>query len=57
MTLDEITAEMQRLADHVGDRESDHLRADDLVCQALYHLGANELADAYDKAKKEYWYA
>jgi len=57
MTLDEITAEMQRLSDHVGDEESDHVRADELVCQALHILGATELANAYAEARSHYWYA
>lgn len=57
MTLEEIQSELQRIADHPGDNEIDHSRADDLVGQALYLLGAAEIADAFDEARKEFWYA
>ena len=40
-----------------GDAEDWHIGGDKLVSQALRELGWGQLADAYDKAKEDWWYS
>ena len=57
MTLEQIENELTQIAENPGDNELDHSRADDLIVQALLLLGASEIAIAFTKARKEFWYA
>lgn len=38
-----------------GDKENDHLVADNILCQLLVTLGYNDLVEEYHKVGK--WYA
>lgn len=49
--LDEIVSKMNALK----GGETDHIEADDLLCEALKLLGQNELVEAFNKIGK--WYA
>ena len=57
MTLAMIEFELRIIADQVGDPEIIHDRADSLLCAALRQLGGSDIADAFDEARKEFWYA
>jgi len=53
--LDEIEGEMDGLGSESDDPESNHLEADNLLCEALVLLGQNQLVDFFRKVAK--WYA
>lgn len=54
--LTEILNEMELLAlQGHGDPEASHSRADDLLCEALALVGANQIVKAYERVSK--WYA
>jgi hypothetical protein len=48
--------EMERCARN-GDEEIAHNLGDRIVSDALRHLGWYGLADAYDEARANWWYA
>ena len=39
------------------DPEGGHVEADDILVEALRALGANDIADAYEKLKDGFWYS
>lgn len=57
--------ELQKIADELdampkgGDEEGLHDHADNLLCEALRILGADNVADAFEQAKWRvgFWYA
>ena len=54
--LSELLKEMQDLVnDYDGDKELNHISADDLLCETLELLGQKELADMFYDVQK--WYA
>lgn len=57
--VNEMTPAMIRFElEHMdGDPESDHIRADELLCEALRQLGGNDIAEAFEAAGKNFWYA
>ena len=40
---------------HTGDIESDHVKADEILCNFLLSLGYDDVVQAYDNVDK--WYA
>ena len=53
MTPKEFAEKMRAL--NIGDEESDHGNADDLLCELLRSLGYSEGVEEFEKMKK--WYA
>ena len=57
MTEQDYVDAMNTAAAAQGDREVAHGTGDQLVSAALRELGWSKLADAFDHAKKDWWYA
>lgn len=54
LQMREYRSKMAELIDG-SDREDDHLRADEILCDALRLLGETELPELWDRVKK--WYS
>lgn len=57
MTKQEAIAALDALKK--GDNEGAHLRADEILCDYLRASGAEDLADAFDRAagRVKFWYS
>jgi hypothetical protein len=57
MTENEMVERMTALCHPDCDKELAHCEGDDLVSAALRQCGWGKLADAYYKARDNWWYA
>lgn len=48
---------IEKISHPSGDNERDHSEADRTLLEFIRSLGYNDLADAFDKASEEFWYA
>ena len=53
MKKENAIKELKELADG-GDPYSNHVRADEILCELLTELGCNEVVEAFNKIRK--WY-
>lgn len=55
MNIQEAEKQMQEVVDNSGDIESDHGKADAILCEFLESLGYKNLVEIYERIDK--WYA
>jgi len=54
ITPDRALKMLEAIKASKGDMESDHVQADNVLCELLRSLGHEEVVDAYDKISKRY---
>jgi len=55
MNKEEAINELKEIIREAGDTESDHAKADDVLCDLLSELGYHDVVELYDRIDK--WYA
>lgn len=55
MTKEEALLKLAEIKKDAGDIETDHGKADQVLCELLESLGYSEVVKAYDEIEK--WYA